>query len=94
MPLIHYTSRSVLLNGLSGCGKTLLAKAIGGVHTQTILFFLPKTLQEFGFPFISISAPSIVSGIGASEKTLHEIFERAKVGFLFAKVTNPLNHQS
>ena len=87
-------SRSVLLDGLSGCGKTLLAKAIGGVRTQTIFFFLPKMLQELGFPFISISAPSIVSDIGPSEKVLREIFEGVKVGFLFAKVTNPLNHQS
>ena len=32
-------------------------------------------------PFISISAPSIVSGMsGESEKTLRDTFEEAKVG--------------
>lgn len=35
--------------------------------------------QELGVPFISISAPSIVSGMsGESEKKLREIFEEAK----------------
>ncbi|KAI0050523.1 AAA-domain-containing protein [Auriscalpium vulgare] len=56
--------RGVLLHGPPGCGKTLLANAIGG---------------ELGLPFISISAPSIVSGMsGESEKTLRETFEEAK----------------
>ena len=37
-------------------------------------------LQEFDVPFISISAPSIVSGMsGESEKTLRDTFEEAKV---------------
>lgn len=37
-------------------------------------------LQELGVPFISISAPSIVSGMsGESEKTLRETFEEAAV---------------
>lgn len=37
-------------------------------------------LQELGVPFISISAPSIVSGMsGESEKTLREAFEEAQV---------------
>jgi SpoVK/Ycf46/Vps4 family AAA+-type ATPase len=37
-------------------------------------------LQELGVPFISISAPSIVSGMsGESEKTLRDAFEEAKV---------------
>ena len=37
-------------------------------------------LQELGCPFISISAPSIVSGMsGESEKTLRETFEEAAV---------------
>jgi SpoVK/Ycf46/Vps4 family AAA+-type ATPase len=36
--------------------------------------------QELGVPFISVSAPSIVSGMsGESEKTLRETFEEAKV---------------
>ena len=35
-------------------------------------------VQELGCPFISISAPSIVSGMsGESEKTLRETFEEA-----------------
>ena len=41
-------------------------------------------LQELGVPFISISAPSIVSGMsGESEKTLREAFEEAQVRFPF-----------
>ncbi|KAI9464457.1 ribosome biogenesis ATPase RIX7 [Lactarius psammicola] len=73
MPLTHpevylhtgvQPPRGILLHGPSGCGKTLLANAIGG---------------ELGLPFISISAPSIVSGMsGESEKTLRETFEEAK----------------
>ncbi|CCA68286.1 related to RIX7-AAA-type ATPase required for biogenesis and nuclear export of 60S ribosomal subunits [Serendipita indica DSM 11827] len=56
--------RGVLLHGPPGCGKTLLANAIAG---------------ELQVPFISISAPSIVSGMsGESEKTLRETFEEAK----------------
>jgi hypothetical protein len=39
--------------------------------------------QELGVPFISVSAPSIVSGMsGESEKTLRETFEEAKVRLL------------
>ncbi|EIM90706.1 AAA-domain-containing protein [Stereum hirsutum FP-91666 SS1] len=56
--------RGVLLHGPPGCGKTMLARAIGG---------------ELGVPFIQVSAPSIVSGMsGESEKTLRETFEEAK----------------
>jgi SpoVK/Ycf46/Vps4 family AAA+-type ATPase len=40
--------------------------------------------QELGEPFISVSAPSIVSGMsGESEKTLRETFEEAKVRYTF-----------
>ncbi|KAI0281733.1 P-loop containing nucleoside triphosphate hydrolase protein [Russula brevipes] len=73
MPLTHpevylhtgvHPPRGVLLHGPPGCGKTMLANAIGG---------------ELGVPFISVSAPSIVSGMsGESEKTLRETFEEAK----------------
>ena len=109
MPLTHpevylhtgiQPPRGVLLHGPSGCGKTLLANAIGGVRTpQTrIIIFsgsrIFSLIQELGLPFISISAPSIVSGMsGESEKTLRETFEEAKVRFPFAKVANPLNHK-
>jgi ribosome biogenesis ATPase len=55
--------RGVLLHGPPGCGKTLLANAIAG---------------ELGVPFVSISAPSIVSGMsGESEKGLREAFDEA-----------------
>ncbi|KAL5525832.1 hypothetical protein ACEPAG_7169 [Sanghuangporus baumii] len=73
MPLCHpevylhtgvQPPRGVLLHGPPGCGKTLLANAIAG---------------ELGVPFISVSAPSIVSGMsGESEKTLRDTFEEAK----------------
>ncbi|PPQ76910.1 hypothetical protein CVT26_001227 [Gymnopilus dilepis] len=73
MPLCHpevylhtgvQPPRGVLLHGPPGCGKTLLANAMAG---------------ELGVPFISISAPSIVSGMsGESEKTLRDTFEEAK----------------
>ncbi|KAG2147748.1 P-loop containing nucleoside triphosphate hydrolase protein [Suillus bovinus] len=73
MPLCHpeiylhtgvQPPRGVLLHGPPGCGKTLLANAIAG---------------ELGVPFISISAPSIVSGMsGESEKTLRDTFDEAK----------------
>ncbi|CAG8642300.1 4224_t:CDS:10 [Funneliformis caledonium] len=56
--------RGILLHGPPGCGKTLLANAIAG---------------ESGVPFISISAPSVVSGMsGESEKKIREVFEEAK----------------
>ncbi|KAJ7052490.1 P-loop containing nucleoside triphosphate hydrolase protein [Mycena amicta] len=56
--------RGVLLHGPPGSGKTLLANAIAG---------------ELRVPFISISAPSIVSGMsGESEKTLRDTFEEAR----------------
>ncbi|KAH9941337.1 P-loop containing nucleoside triphosphate hydrolase protein [Amylocystis lapponica] len=73
MPLCHpeiyihtgvQPPRGVLLHGPPGCGKTLLANAIAG---------------ELGVPFISVSAPSVVSGMsGESEKTLRDTFEEAK----------------
>ncbi|KAJ5549806.1 hypothetical protein N7535_002252 [Penicillium sp. DV-2018c] len=56
--------RGVLLHGPPGCGKTLIANAFAA---------------ELGVPFISISAPSVVSGMsGESEKALREYFEEAK----------------
>ena len=56
--------RGVLLHGPPGCGKTMIANAFAA---------------ELGVPFISLSAPSIVSGMsGESEKALREHFEEAK----------------
>lgn len=50
--------RGILLHGPPGCGKTLLARAVGG---------------EIGVPLISISAPEIVSGMsGESEEKVIE----------------------
>lgn len=73
MPLAHAevythirteTPRGVLLHGPPGCGKTMLANAIA---------------NEIGVPFISVSAPSVVSGMsGESEKKLRDIFDEAK----------------
>ncbi|KAF8418497.1 ribosome biogenesis ATPase RIX7 [Tirmania nivea] len=73
LPLTHpevYTHtgvpppRGVLLHGPPGCGKTMIANAIAG---------------EIGLPFISVSAPSIVSGMsGESEKQLRDLFDEAR----------------
>ncbi|EPX74420.1 AAA family ATPase Rix7 [Schizosaccharomyces octosporus yFS286] len=57
--------RGVLLHGPPGCGKTMLANALAA---------------ELGVPFLSISAPSIVSGMsGESEKKVRDVFEEAKL---------------
>ncbi|KAK9763601.1 Ribosome biogenesis ATPase rix7 [Basidiobolus ranarum] len=72
MPLAHpevyihtgvQPPRGILLHGPPGCGKTLLANAIAG---------------EMGVPFLTISAPSVVSGMsGESEKKIRDIFQEA-----------------
>lgn len=68
-PQIYTTSkiqppRGILLHGPPGCGKTMIANAFAA---------------ELGVPFITLSAPSIVSGMsGESEKALREHFEEAK----------------
>ena len=68
-PEIYVTSRiqptrGLLLYGPPGCGKTMIANAFAA---------------ELGVPFISLSAPSIVSGMsGESEKALREHFEEAR----------------
>jgi ribosome biogenesis ATPase len=57
-------ARGVLIYGPPGCGKTAIANAFAA---------------HLGVSFISISAPSIVSGMsGESEKALREYFEEAK----------------
>ncbi|CAI1562923.1 hypothetical protein SEUBUCD646_0L00350 [Saccharomyces eubayanus] len=56
--------RGVLLHGPPGCGKTSIANALAG---------------ELKVPFISISAPSVVSGMsGESEKKIRDLFDEAK----------------
>ena len=56
--------RGILLHGPPGCGKTMIAKAFAA---------------EVGVSFISLSAPTIVSGMsGESERALREHFEEAK----------------
>lgn len=73
MPILHpeiYNAtgveppRGVLLHGPPGCGKTTIANALAG---------------DLKVPFISISAPSVVSGMsGESEKKIRELFEEAR----------------
>jgi ribosome biogenesis ATPase len=56
--------RGILIHGPPGCGKTTIANAIAA---------------SYNVNFISISAPSIISGMsGESEKALRECFESAK----------------
>lgn len=53
----------ILLYGYPGCGKTMLASAIG---------------DQTGLNFISVKGPEILNKyIGASEQNIREIFERA-----------------
>jgi|SRR5712671_5671312 len=53
----------LLLYGYPGCGKTLLASAVA---------------KECGLNFISIKGPELLNKyIGASEKSVRDIFERA-----------------
>ncbi|AQZ11247.1 RIX7 (YLL034C) [Zygosaccharomyces parabailii] len=73
LPILHpeiYLStgveppRGVLLHGPPGCGKTSIANALAG---------------ELQVPFISLSAPSVVSGMsGESEKKIRDLFDEAK----------------
>ena len=56
--------RGILFTGISGTGKTLMAKALAG---------------ETGLNFISINGPMIFSKwLGESEKALHNLFKKAK----------------
>ena len=56
-------TRGILLRGPPGCGKTMIVNAVAAT---------------LGVPFISISAPSVVSGMsGESEKALRGHFEQA-----------------
>lgn len=56
--------RGILLHGPPGCGKTMIANAFAA---------------ELGVNYITVSAPSIVSGMsGESEKALRDRFDEAK----------------
>ena len=62
-PLCLTPNRRLLLYGYPGCGKTLLASAAA---------------RECGLNFISIKGPELLNKyIGASEKSVRDIFERA-----------------
>ena len=61
--LYRTLGRRLLLYGYPGCGKTLLASAAA---------------KECGLNFISIKGPELLNKyIGASEKSVRDIFERA-----------------
>lgn len=56
--------RGILLTGLPGCGKTLLAKAVA---------------TESGQNFISVKGPALLSQyVGESERAVREVFRRAR----------------
>lgn len=53
----------------------------------------PIVTKELGLPFISVSAPSIVSGMsGESEKTLRETFDEAKVPYFLSLCDSVLTY--
>jgi len=57
-------TRGILLHGPPGCGKTLLANAIGG---------------EMKLPFFSVTATELVSGVsGESEHNIRNLFRQAR----------------
>lgn len=61
--IVQTVHRRLLLYGYPGCGKTLLASAVA---------------KECGLNFISIKGPELLNKyIGASEKSVRDIFERA-----------------
>ena len=67
-PLLEHagvkTSKGILLYGLPGTGKTLLAKAVA---------------SQSGVNFISIKGPALVSKfVGESEKGVREVFKKAR----------------
>jgi ribosome biogenesis ATPase len=95
MPLAHpevylhtgvQPPRGVLLHGLPGCSKMMLANAIGGVGPlppPSFFFRMGCRLKKVVLGrnwFIAVSVPSIVLGMsGESEKMLHKTFDEAKV---------------
>ena len=68
-----------LLDVARPCWHTPLQAYVSALFLVYLLTY-SHALQELQVPFISISAPSIVSGMsGESEKTLRDTFEDAKV---------------